>query len=140
MKGALAITMLLAMGADVPAPAELRKTLLNDPDDEKYKLEGTPEEKLEAVKGFIATNLRPTQLMGLHDFIHRIVVEIVPYVREHPEYKEDLGVEEAFERQMAVMGAFKEEEVALEKAIKEKLEEAEDNKREKEEDDNFNLS
>lgn len=134
----MAIMMLLASGGDVPAPAELRNILINDPDTEKFKLEGTDEEKLEAVKGFIATNLRPSQLMGLHDFIHNVVVKTISYVAEHPEYKESLETEEAFKRFNSTMDTFKKVKHSLEKSMESIMGKVPSNK--DDDSDEFNLS
>lgn len=95
--GKIALIMLMASGADIVAPKELKRQAI-----EALELEGNSdfatidyvleqvknqEEKLTIIKGIILTHLTPSQMISLHDVIHTGVTANLNYLKAHPEEK-----------------------------------------------------
>lgn len=91
------IMMLMASGADIVAPKELkRQTIkalgLEDNDDfvdidVDLKQVENQDEKLTIIKGIILTHLTPSQMMSLYDVIHNGIKTNLEYLKDHPEEK-----------------------------------------------------
>lgn len=59
-----------------------------------HKLDGEEDErKLDFIKGLMVSQLRPTQLMGLHLFIREIVTGAMENMAKNPEQREKVSVE-----------------------------------------------
>lgn len=93
------LMLLLASGTDIVAPEPIKKAKLKElgleKSDEAFsKLNKIFEEvdedkKLALVKGAIVSNLTPTQLMTIHEFIHEVITSILDFCKENPEYKKE---------------------------------------------------
>ena len=93
--GKFAFIMLMASGADIIAPKELRRQAiealgLEDSDeftavDKELQQVKNPEDQLNIIKALILTRLTPTQMISLHDTIHSGVTATVEYLSDHPE-------------------------------------------------------
>lgn len=51
------------------------------------------ERKLDFIKGLMVSQLRPSQLMGLHSFIRDIITGSMESMAEHPEQRDEVSVE-----------------------------------------------
>ena len=91
------IMMLMASGADIVAPKELRRQTIEalkleynsnfiDVDEDLEQVENQ-EEKLTIIKGLILTHLTPSQMMSLYDVIHNGIKTNLEYLKDHPEEK-----------------------------------------------------
>lgn len=93
--GKIALMMLMASGADIVAPKELKRQTIEALElednsnfagiDENLKQVENQDEKLTIIKGIILTHLTPSQIMSLHDVIRTGVTANLEYVNDHPE-------------------------------------------------------
>lgn len=105
--------LLAAGGVDIVAPKEVQDSTLKSlglTGDEglEYKavakvLENVaPEKRVKVVKAVIANSLTPTQLMDVRDYVHESITNIIEYMSEHPEMKENLGPHDVLNRMFNV--------------------------------------
>lgn len=91
----IALMMLMASGADIVAPKELKRQAIEALElennsnftgvDEDLKQVKNQDEKLTIIKGIILTHLTPSQMISLHDVIHTGVTANLEYLKDHPE-------------------------------------------------------
>ena len=91
----IALMMLMASGADIIAPKELKRQAIEALElennsnfagiDENLKQVKNQDEKLTIIKGIILTHLTPSQMISLHDVIHTGVEANLKYLADHPE-------------------------------------------------------
>ena len=91
----IALMMLMASGADIVAPKELKRQTIEALElennsnftgvDEDLKQVENQDEKLTIIKGIILTHLTPSQMISLHDVIHTGVQANLEYLKDHPE-------------------------------------------------------
>ena len=91
----IALMMLMASGADIVAPKELKRQAIEALElennsnftgvDEDLKQVKNQDEKLTIIKGIILTHLTPSQMISLHDIIHIGVKANLKYLKDHPE-------------------------------------------------------
>lgn len=94
----IALMMLMASGADIVAPKELKcqaiKTLELENNsnftgvDEDLKQVKNQDEKLTIIKGIILTHLTPSQMISLHDIISIGVKANLAYLKDHPDERD----------------------------------------------------
>lgn len=93
--GKIALMMLMASGADIVAPKELKRQAIEALElennsnftgvDEDLKQVKNQDEKLTIIKGIILTHLTPSQMISLHNIIHAGVKANLEYLKDHPE-------------------------------------------------------
>lgn len=93
--GKVALMMLMASGADIVAPKELKRQAIEALElennsnftsvDECLKQVKNQDEKLTIIKGIILTHLTPSQMISLHDVIHTGVIANLEYPKDYPE-------------------------------------------------------
>lgn len=93
--GKIALMMLMASGADIVAPKELKRQAIEALElennsnftsvDECLKQVKNQDEKLTIIKGIILTHLTPSQMISLHNIIHTGVNANLDYISDHPE-------------------------------------------------------
>lgn len=91
----IALALLMASGADIVAPKELKRQAIEALElednsnftgvEECLKQVKNQDEKLTIVKGIILTHLTPSQMISLHDVIHTGVTANLEYLKNHPE-------------------------------------------------------
>lgn len=91
----IALMMLMASGADIVAPKELKRQAIEALElennsnftgvDDDLKQVKNQDEKLTIIKGIILTHLTPSQMMSLYDVIHTGVTAHLEYLTDHPE-------------------------------------------------------
>ena len=91
----LMLMMLMASGADIVAPKELRSQAIealkleNNSKfasiDESLKGVKNQDEKFAIIQGIILTHLTVSQMMSMHDVIHAGVAANLEYLKDHPE-------------------------------------------------------
>lgn len=91
----IALMTLMASGADIVAPKELKRQAIEALElednsnftgvDEDLKQVENQDEKLTIIKGIILTHLTPSQMMSLHEVIHIGVTANLEYLKDHPE-------------------------------------------------------
>lgn len=91
------LMMLMASGADIVAPKELKRQAIetlgleNNSNfagvEECLKQVKNQEEKLTIIKGIILTHLTPSQMISLHEVIHTGIAANLEYLKDHPEEK-----------------------------------------------------
>lgn len=95
--GKIALIMLMASGADIVAPKELKRqaikalglernsdfAIIND----VLKQVKNQEEKSTIIKGIILTHLTPSQMLSMHEVISAGVTANLEYLKAHPEEK-----------------------------------------------------
>lgn len=91
----IALMMLMASGADIVAPKELKRQAIEALElednsnftgvEECLKQVKNQDEKLTIIKGIILTQLTPSQMISLHDVIHTGVTTNLEYLKDHPE-------------------------------------------------------
>lgn len=91
----IALMMLMASGADIVAPKELKRQAIEALElennsnftgvEECLKQVKNQDEKLTIIKGIILTHLTPSQMISLHDVIHTGVNANLEYLKDHPE-------------------------------------------------------
>ena len=107
--GRFLLTMLMASGADIVAPKELKRQAIEALElednsnfasvEECLKQVKNQDEKLAIVKGIILTHLTPSQMISLHEVIHIGVKANLEYLKDHPEEKgEAPDIETAMKR------------------------------------------
>lgn len=89
------LMMLMAYGADIVAPKELKRQAIEALElednsnftgvDECLKQVKNQDEKLTIIKGIILTHLTPSQMISLHDVVHIGVTAHLEYLKDHPE-------------------------------------------------------
>lgn len=92
-----ALMMLMASGADIVAPKELRRQAIEALElednnnftgvDKILKQVKNQDEKLTIIKGIILTHLTPSQMLNLREVIEIGVRAHLKYLRAHPEEK-----------------------------------------------------
>ena len=99
--------MLVMLGADIAAPDPVKNPKLESlkvNDDFDFEKVNTVlssvdrSKKLTIIKGAIISQLTPLQMIGMHNFLQKCVVDIMEYVRDHPEVREDVDPEEVHNR------------------------------------------
>lgn len=94
--GKFVLMMLMASGADIVAPDELKEQatdFLGLKDNTRFKnlsdslKNVNQEEKATFIKGLILTCLTPTQMMSLHQTIKTGISAQLEYIHDHPEEK-----------------------------------------------------
>lgn len=93
------LMLLLASGIDIVAPepikeAKLKELGLEEGDEAFSKLneileEVSEDKRLALIKGAMVSNLTPTQLLTIHDFLHGVITGILDFCKENPEYKKE---------------------------------------------------
>lgn len=92
--GKMMLMMLIASGADIVAPKELKRQAIEALELEnnsnftginEYLKQVNQEEKLTIIKGIILTHLTTSQMISLHDVIHTGVTANLEYLKDHPE-------------------------------------------------------
>lgn len=93
----MVLMMLMASGADIVAPKELKSQAIetlgleNNSNftnvDEDLKQVKNQDEKLTIIKGVILTHLTPSQMISLHKVIHTGITANLKYLEDHPEEK-----------------------------------------------------
>lgn len=93
--GKIALMALMASGADIVAPKELKRQAIEALElennsnftsvDECLKQVKNQDEKLTIIKGIILTHLTPSQMISLHNIIHTGVKANLKYISDHPE-------------------------------------------------------
>ena len=91
----ISLMMLMASGADIVAPKELKRQAIEALElennsnftgvDKDLKQVKNQDEKLTIIKGIILTHLTPSQMISLHDTIHTGVNTNLEYLKDHPE-------------------------------------------------------
>lgn len=91
----IALMMLMASGADIVAPKELKRQAIEALElennsnftgvNEDLKQVKNQDEKLTIIKGIILTHLTPSQMISLHNVIHTGVTANLDYLKDHPE-------------------------------------------------------
>ena len=91
----IALMMLMASGADIVAPKELKRQAIEALElennsnftgvDEYLKQVKNQDEKLTIIKGIILTHLTPSQMISLHDVIRIGITAQLKYLKDHPE-------------------------------------------------------
>ena len=91
----IAQMMLMASGADIVAPKELKRQAIEALElednsnfasvEECLKQVNNQDEKLTIIKGIILTHLTPSQMISLYDAIHTGVAANLEYLKDHPE-------------------------------------------------------
>lgn len=95
----MVIMMLMASGADIVAPKELKRQAIEALElednsnfagvEECLKQVKNQDEKLTIIKGIILTHLTPSQMISLHEVIHTGIAANLKYLEDHPEEKEE---------------------------------------------------
>ena len=91
----IALMMLMASGADIVAPKELKRRAIEALElennsnftgvDEDLKQVENQDEKLTIIKGIILTHLTPSQMISLHKVIRAGVLANLDYFKDHLE-------------------------------------------------------
>lgn len=93
--GKIALIMLMASGADIVAPKELKRQTIEALElednsnfasvEECLKQVKNQDEKLTIIKGIILTHLTPSQMISLYDVIRTGLEANLEYLKDHPE-------------------------------------------------------
>lgn len=108
------LLLLMSTGADIVAPKPVKNHILkalgvksNDGFElANSALSSVDTDKADLIKGLIISNLTPSQMMGLHEFIKGCVTTILEYCKDHPEERKEIDAEEAMKR----LGIFEEDD------------------------------
>jgi predicted nuclease of restriction endonuclease-like (RecB) superfamily len=91
----IALMMLMASGADIVAPKELKRQTIETLElennsnfigvDDDLKQVKNQDEKLTIIKGIILTHLTPSQMISLYDVISTGITANLEYLKDYPE-------------------------------------------------------
>jgi hypothetical protein len=105
----IALMMLMASGADIVAPKELKRQAIKALElennsnftgvDDDLKQVKNQDEKLTIIKGIILTHLTPSQMISLYDVISTGITANLEYLKDYPEKRgEALDLETIMKR------------------------------------------
>lgn len=99
--------LLKATGADIVAPAKMRKEIVEcfkveeNPDfitiNEAFNKIASEDDKVNILQAIFLTHLRPTQMMHFYDVISVGIEGILKHVSKFPEYRNKGGMDEILE-------------------------------------------
>ena len=101
------LMLLLASGADVVAPTQVKNQQLHQlglTGDEKFNIVDNilsrldEPKKVAIIKGLITSHIRPSKSGELLDWVSDNTIKTLEYVKEHPDCREEVDVEEALRR------------------------------------------
>ena len=94
----MVLMMLMASGADIVAPKELKRQAIEALElennsnftgvDKDLKQVKNQDEKLTIIKGIILTHLTPSQMISLQDVIHIGIKANLEYLKDHPDERD----------------------------------------------------